>query len=337
MERREFVKLSVAVALASRFNLPLAGEERNRIPYRVLGRTGEKVSVIGLGGFHIGKLPDENESVRIIRSAVDRGINFLDNCWDYNRGVSEVRMGKALRDGYRQRVFLMTKIDGRDQKTAAQQIDESLRRLQTDRLDLLQFHEVIRMSDPERIFASNGAVHAAVAAQNAGKVRFIGFTGHKSPDIHLHMIETAAKHDFQFDTVQMPLNVMDAHFNSFAAKVVPVAVQHKIAILGMKPFGDHYIIDSKTATPIECLHYPMNLPASVVITGIDSIPVLDQALTAAATFKPMTEAEVTARLNKTAPAARDGRYELYKTSHHFDGTYKNPQWLGPGLSGEAPA
>jgi predicted aldo/keto reductase-like oxidoreductase len=294
----------------------------------VLGRTSEKVSAIGLGGYHIGYQSDENESIRIIRSALDRGINFLDNCWDYNGGTSEIRMGKALRDGYRQRAFLMTKIDGRDQQTAARQIEESLRRLQTDHIDLLQFHEIIRMNDPDRVFAAGGAIHSALAAQKAGKIRFIGFTGHKSPDIHLRMLETADKNHFRFDTVQMPLNVMDAHFNSFAAKVIPAAVERKIAILGMKPMGGRYVLNSKTATPVECLHYTMNLPTSVVITGIDSMAILEQALKAASSFQPLSEPQVAAILKKTALAARDGQYEPYKTSHYFDGTYHNPEWLG---------
>jgi predicted aldo/keto reductase-like oxidoreductase len=222
----------------------------------------------------------------------------------------------------------MTKIDGRNKATASSQLEESLRRLQTDRIDLLQFHEVIRDTDPDRIFAAGGALEAVLAAKKAGKVRFLGFTGHKSPDIHLKMLATAAQHHFSFDTVQLPLNVMDAHFDSFEKKVVPVLVKNGIGILGMKPMGDHFILDTKTATPAECLHYAMNLPTSVVITGCDSPRILDQALQAARSFKPMTESEVSALLAKTAEAARAGKYELYKTSHHFDGTVANPQWLG---------
>src|SRR6202521_5963136 len=195
------------------------------LQYRVLGGTGEKVSAIGIGGWHLG-LPhiDEQLSRRIVRTAIDRGINFLDNCWDYNEGQSEIRMGKALRDGYRQRVFLMTKIDGRDKKSA-QQIEESLRRLETDRIDLLQFHEIIRMDDADRVFATGGAMEAVLEAKKAGKIRYIGFTGHKSPDIHLKMLNTAASHQFHFDTVQMPLNVMDAHYDSFEKRVLPVLVK----------------------------------------------------------------------------------------------------------------
>ena len=296
----------------------------------MLGRTGERVSLVGLGGFHLGKPELQvSESIRIIRKAIDDGITFLDNCWDYNEGQSEIRMGKALRDGYRQRVFLMTKIDGRDKTSAARQIDESLRRLGTDHIDLLQFHEIIRVDDPDRIFAADGALVAALEARRAGKIRYIGFTGHKSPDIHLKMLETAARHRVRFDTVQLPLNVMDAHYDSFEKKVLPVLVTNEIGVLGMKPMGDHFILESKTVTPVECLHYAMNLPISVVITGCDSMPTLDQALHAARTFRPLGPHEVHALLLKTAQAARHGEYERYKTTHEFDGTFHNPQWLGP--------
>jgi predicted aldo/keto reductase-like oxidoreductase len=271
---------------------------------------------------------DPQESIRIIRTGLDEGVNFLDNCWDYNGGESEIRMGNALRDGYRQRAFLMSKIDGRNKTTAASQINESLRRLQTDRIDLLQFHEVIRDNDPDRIFADGGAMVAVLEAKKAGKIRFIGFTGHKSPDIHLKMLATASKHHFTFDAVQMPLNVMDAHFNSFEKNVLPVLLKDDIAVLGMKPMGDHVILESKTATVIECLRYAMNLPISVVITGCDSLPILQQALEVARNFQPMDSSQVAALLAKTAKAAEAGQFELYKTSQRFDGTVANPQWLG---------
>ncbi|HXN40623.1 MAG TPA: aldo/keto reductase [Myxococcaceae bacterium] len=324
--------LGVAAGAAILTGLPRyahAAEAKGEVPRRMLGSTGEKVSAIGLGGYHLGKkdLP-EAESIRIIRTAIDNGIDFLDNCWDYNGGESEVRMGKGLQNNYRQRAFLMTKIDGRDKKTAAQQIEDSLRRLKTDRIDLLQFHEIIRTNDPDRIFAAGGAMEAALEARQAGKIRYIGFTGHKSPAMHLHMLETAAKNQFRFEAVQMPLNVMDAHYDSFEEKVLPVLVKSNIGVLGMKPMGDHFILETKTATPIQCLHYSMSLPTSVVITGCDSMKILEQALTAARTFRPMEPSEIKAILAKTAPAAKQGRYELYKTSHHFDGTYQNPQWLG---------
>jgi predicted aldo/keto reductase-like oxidoreductase len=328
--RRKFLEIAAAtVAVANIGQRVWAAETRSGIPYRTLGHTGEKVSMVGIGGYHLAK-PGlaADEGIRIIRKALDEGINFLDNCWDYNGGESEIRMGNALRDGYRKKAFLMTKIDGRDKATAAKQITESLQRLQTDRIDLLQFHEVIRDSDPDRIFATGGALEAVLQAQKAGKVRYIGFTGHKSPDVHLKMLHTADAHQFTFDAVQMPLNVMDAHFNSFEAKVLPILVKQNIGVLGMKPMGDPFILHSKTATAIECLKYCMNLPTSVVITGCDSIPILQQALDAARDFRPLSKTEVSAMLAKTAQAAQSGQYELYKTSHHFDGTYQNPQWLG---------
>jgi len=331
--RREFLgKVAVGIAGASAPLLEsvphLLAETREGIPYRKLGRSGEKVSAIGLGGYHIGIQPQESESIRIIRTAIDRGINFMDNCWDYNGGESEIRMGKALRDGYRKKVFLMTKIDGQVKNVAARQIDESLRRLETDVIDLVQFHEVIREGDPDRIFGADGSFEAAMAAKKAGKLRYIGFTGHKDPDIHLKMLRTGFAHGFTFDTAQMPLNVMDAHYHSFAKKVVPVLVEHGIGVLGMKPLASGILLESKTVGAIECLHYAMNLPTSVVINGCDSMERLEQALTAARTFKPLSHAQLTALLGKTAAAGATGRYEPFKNTHQFDGTVQNPEWLG---------
>jgi predicted aldo/keto reductase-like oxidoreductase len=329
ISRREFLGFAAASIWFANAGQQSPGSGfRNGVPYRTLGRSGEKVSLVGLGGYHLGKQADPQESIRIIRAGLDEGVNFLDNCWDYNGGESEIRMGNALRDGYRQKAFLMSKIDGRTTAAAASQVNESLRRLQTDRIDLLQFHEVIRDTDPDRIFAEGGAMEAVLESQKAGKIRFIGFTGHKSPDIHLKMLATASKHGFAFDAVQMPLNVMDAHFDSFEKKVLPVLLKNDIGVLGMKPMGDHFILDSKTATPVECLHYAMNLPTSVVITGCDSLPILQQALQAARSFQPMNSSQLAALLAKTAKAAEAGQFELYKTSHRFDGTYANPQWLG---------
>jgi predicted aldo/keto reductase-like oxidoreductase len=329
LTRRRFLELASAAGfVAGVTHNSWGAETREGVPYRTLGRSGEKVSIIGLGGYHVGSQSSEQESIRIIRTALDNGINFLDNCWDYNDGASEVRMGKALRDGYRGKAFLMSKIDGQTRKAAAAQIDESLRRLQSDHVDLMQFHEVIRETDPERIFGAGGSMEAMLEAKKAGKVRYIGFTGHKSPEIHLKMLNTAFAHDFTFDAVQMPLNVMDAHYDSFGEKVLPILVEHGIGVLGMKPMGDAIILKSKTVTPIECLHFAMNLPTSVVITGCDSLPILEQALKAARTFRPMSKGEVSAILAKTDQAARKGQYEEYKTTHNFDGTFHNPQWLG---------
>jgi len=328
--RREFLETAAVIVATANWGQTVWGaESKGDIPYRTLGRTGEKVSLVGIGGYHLGRpYVDPQEATQIVHKALDEGINFLDNCWDYNGGESELRVGRALSGGYRNKAFLMTKIDGRDKATAMNQINESLKRLQTDHIDLLQFHEVIRDTDPGRIFAAGGALEAVQEAKKAGKIRYIGFTGHKSPDIHLLMLSTAAAHGFTFDTVQMPLNVMDHHFDSFEAKVLPVLNQQNIGALAMKPMGDHFILQSKTVSAIECLHYSMNLPVSVVITGCDSLKILDQALSAARSFKPMSRGQLSALLAKTANAAKSGEYELYKTSHHFDGTYQNPQWLG---------
>jgi aryl-alcohol dehydrogenase-like predicted oxidoreductase len=295
--------------------------------YRPLGSTGVKVSALGLGGYHIGNPADESEGIKLIRSAVDRGVTFMDNSCDYHNGDSEVRMGKALRDGYRDKVFLMTKIDGRSKAGAEKQMNESLARLQTDHLDLLQFHEIIRMDDAERIFAPGGAIEAALAAQKAGKIRFIGFTGHKDPSIHLHMLDVAAKHDFHFDAVQMPLNVMDAHFRSFEKQVLPVLVREKIGVLGMKCMGFGDILRSGAVTPAECLRYALNLPTSVVITGMERMEYLDQAIATTTSFQPMSEAEVAALLAKTVEFAKDGTYEMFKTTSRFDATASQPDLL----------
>jgi aryl-alcohol dehydrogenase-like predicted oxidoreductase len=297
--------------------------------YRILGSTGERVSAIGLGGGHVGlKHVDEQLAIRIVRSAIDRGITFMDNSWDYNDGASEIRMGKALRDGYRNRVFLMTKIDGRSKREAARQLEESLRRLQTDRIDLVQHHEVLRYEDPHRIFDEEGANAALIEARQAGKLRYIGFTGHKDPRIHLYMLEVANEHGFTFDTAQMPLNVMDAHYRSFEKLVLPELVRQNIGVLGMKSIGNGIILKSHTVTATECLHYALNLPTSVVITGCDSLEILEQALEAARTFRPMSEAQVKALLAKTAEAASRGEFELFKTTSIFDSTATNPSWLG---------
>ncbi|MCI4371621.1 MAG: aldo/keto reductase [Thermoplasmata archaeon] len=318
-----------AVSTASGSPIPLPAERARGIPTRILGRSGERVPAIGLGGFHIGK-PDlpEAESIRIIRTAIDAGVTFLDNSWDYNGGQSEIRMGKALQDGYRERAFLMTKIDGQTRVAAARQIEESRRRLRTDVIDLLQLHEIIRIEDPDRIFADGGAIEAVLEARDAGTIRYIGFTGHKSPAIHLRMLETAAGHGFRFDTVQMPLNIMDAHFDSFEKQVLPVLVKEGIGVLGMKPLGDRQVPSSPTVDAVEALHYAMNLPTSVVITGCDSMGILVQALRAARTFRPMTARAVAALLAKTASVAAAGEFERYKTTHDFDSTVLHPEWLG---------
>ncbi len=307
--------------------VPEASMLKSGIPYRTLGHTGEKVSVLGLGGFHIGIQNDEIDSIRIIRTAIDSGINFMDNCWDYNDGTSEIRMGKALRDGYRSKVFLMTKIDGQTKKAAAKQLNESLRRLQTDTIDLLQFHEVIRISDPDRILGSDGAMEAALEAKKVGKIRYIGFTGHKSPDMHLKMLKMALDNGFVFDAVQMPLNIMDAHNISFEKKVLPVLLENNIGVLGMKPLCGGRILNTGTVSAVECLHYAMSLPTSVVITGCDSLPVLQQALEAARSFSPLSDEQRSDLASRTAKAVGVDDYEPYKTGA-YGATFQNPHLLG---------
>jgi aryl-alcohol dehydrogenase-like predicted oxidoreductase len=349
MKRREFLETAAMWSLASfvpvtnliskftqengtMIQIPLIsspGARSGDMLYRTLGRTGERISAIGMGGFHIAQHGlSEDESIKLVRAAIDRGITFMDNSWDYNEGQSEIRMGKALKDGYRQKVFLMTKIDGRTKKVAKEQIETSLQRLQTDHIDLVQHHEVIRFDDPDRIFAEGGAMEAVLDAKKAGNIRYIGFTGHKDPHIHLYMLKVAVDHSFHFDAAQMPLNVMDAHFRSFAQLVVPELVRQGIGVLGMKSMGDGVILKSKTVSPMECLHYALSLPTSVVITGIDKPEILDQAIEAARTFTPMNQDQVAQLLAKTREVAMAGKYELFKTSSHFDSTAKHPDWLG---------
>jgi aryl-alcohol dehydrogenase-like predicted oxidoreductase len=296
------------------------------MPTRRLGTTGIEVSAIGIGGFHLG-IPSEDQAIRIVREAIDHGVTFLDNCWDYNDGESERRMGVALQGGYRDRALLMTKLDGRTADAATKQLDQSLGRLRTDRIDLVQIHEVIHPTDPARVFSRGGAIEALVRAREAGKLRFIGFTGHKSATIHRAMLDEARRHGFRFDTVQMPLNVMDAHYESFEKNVLPILQREGIGVLGMKPMGAGVLLESGVVSPVECLRYAMSLPTSVVITGCDSLGVLRQALHTAFTFEPLREDERQALLARTSVAAAAGAYEQYKTSQRFDGTAKNPQWL----------
>ena len=310
------------------------GTMRGEMLYRPLGATGVEVSAIGMGGSHLGQATvDEDTALRLIHEALDRGINFLDNSWDYNEGRSEERVGKALAQaGYRQKAFVMTKIDGRTKEIAANQIDDSLKRLKVDHIDLLQHHEVIRYDDPDRIFNEGGSMEAVVAAKQAGKIRFIGFTGHKDPHIHLYMMEVAQKHGFHFDTVQMPINIMDAHFRSFSQIVVPQAVKQQIGVLGMKCFGSGVILKSGVVEPMDCLHYSLNLPISVLITGINTTEVLNQAFAAVKSFQPLDETRVAALISKTQDAAINGKYELFKTTAHFDTTARHPDWLGSDSS-----
>ena len=343
MERREFLSVFGAIPLLAgavhagapvekpepllRFD-PAGEVVRDGMRYRKLGKTGEDVSCIGLGGFHIGLPKDEDESIKIMRTAIDAGINFMDNCWDYHDGLSELRMGKALKDGYRKKVFLMTKIDGRTKVAAAKQIDHSLLRMRTEVIDLVQHHEMLRMEDADRVFGEGGAQEAVEAARKAGKIRYVGFTGHKDPIVHLRTLAVAKEHGFRFDTVQLPLNVLDAHFRSFARAVLPELVRDQVGVLGMKPLASGAILESKCATAVECLNYALTLPTSVVITGIETMERLTQALKIAKDFKPMPVEEVDALLARTAKAAAKGAYEKFKTGVQFDGTATHPEWLG---------
>jgi uncharacterized protein len=344
MERRSFLKRAAA-AVAGLTVRDLGAQARldgaaahiplpavttvNGIGRRKLGRADVEVSIIGIGGYHMGlKSVSEADGIRVVRRALDEGINFLDNCWDYNDGVSEERMGKALQDGYRQKAFLMTKIDGRTGASARQQLEQSLVRLKTDHIDLLQIHEVIRMGDPEQAFEAGKVVEVLKQARQEGKIRFIGFTGHKSPEIHLHMIETADKQGFTFDTVQMPVNALDQHFDSFQQKVIPAAQKRGMAVLGMKPLANGAIPKTNTVSAAEALHYAMSVPVTVTINGCQSMADLEQALGVARNFKPMDEQQKIAVLQKTAPVAMAGKFELYKSSQIYDGTALNPKWLG---------
>ena len=307
---------------------PLVGSV-NGIGRRKLGKSDAEVSIIGVGGYHLGlSHVTEQDAILIIRKALDEGINFLDNCWDYNAGVSEERMGKALQDGYRKKAFLMTKIDGRTGPEARKQIEQSLQRLKTDHVDLLQIHEVIRLTDPEQAFQPGNVIDVLQQARKDGKIRHIGFTGHKSPEMHMHMIETAVQHGFQFDTVQMPVNALDHHYDSFGQKVIPLAQKHGIAVLGMKPLSNGAIVKTNTISAAEALHYAMSVPVTITITGCESMANLDQALSVARNFKPMSDQQKLAVLQKTAPVSGAGKFEDYKSSHMYDGTFHNPQWLG---------
>jgi aryl-alcohol dehydrogenase-like predicted oxidoreductase len=331
MTRRDFLRLAVAATVAPAACGGGGGGAAAGSPVtrRKLGRTGEAVSLVGLGGWHMARPGlSEDDSVAIVRAAIDGGVTFLDNCWDYNGGESERRMGLALRGGYRERAFLMTKIDGRTREAAARQIDDSLRRLGTDRIDLMQLHEVIHGDDPDRAFREGGAVAALDDARRAGKIRFVGFTGHKSPAIHLAMLDAADAHGFRFDTVQMPLNVLDAHYDSFEHQVLPRLLGAEIGVIGMKPMADARIVDEGIASADEALRYAMSLPTSVVVTGCDSLERVAQAVRLASGFTPLSEQAVGALLARTAPRAEGGASELYKTTTQYDGTTQNPEWLG---------
>jgi aryl-alcohol dehydrogenase-like predicted oxidoreductase len=289
----------------------------NEIPLRPLGATGEMVSALGLGGHHIGQMKNQRDAIRLIHAAIDAGITFMDNAWEYHDGRSEVVMGKAIRDR-RDRVFLMTKVctHGRGKREAMRQLEQSLKRLHTDHLDLWQVHECVYDNDPDMHFARGGVIEALDQAKRQGKVRFVGFTGHKHPDIHLAML----KHDYIFDTCQLPLNCFDATFRSFEEQVLPVLVRRGIAAIGMKSLsGDGRQVKEKVVTAEEALRYAMSLPVATTVSGIDSMKVLRQNLRVAQGFRPMSKPRMDALRKRVRKEADDGRYELYKTTATHDG------------------
>jgi uncharacterized protein len=341
--RRNFVKGTAAVtaALVTTTKLTTANaasaaksegsmtptESPESVPHRPLGKTGATVSILGVGGYHLGSTKDQTEANELVSRVLDAGINFFDNAWDYHDGLSEERLGTALK-GRREQAFIMTKVctHGRTKEVAMKQLEESLRRLQTDHLDLWQIHEVIYYNDPHLIFAPNGVAEALVAAKQQGKVRFVGFTGHKSPNIHLEMLS----HDFAFDTVQMPLNCLDGTFRSFEQSVLPEANRRGIGVLGMKSMGGSgELISNGVATPEEALRYAMSLPVATTISGMDSLEVLEQNLAIASGFQPMSAQEMQKLRDRVSAMAADGRYELFKTSVKYDGKIGREQHLYP--------
>jgi uncharacterized protein len=330
LTRRNFVKGASALAASAMIAGPAAAsvhkgphtgqaaENRGEaVPKRPLGKTGAQVSVLGVGGYHLGSTKDQQEATELVARALGAGINFFDNCWDYHDGESEKRMGTALK-GKRDQAFLMTKVctHGRGKEVAMEQLEQSLRRLQTDHLDLWQIHEVIYFNDPDLIFASGGAAEALLAAKQQGKVRFVGFTGHKDPAIHLRMLG----HDFPFDTVQMPLNCFDASFRSFETQVLPEAKRRGIGALGMKSLGGSgEMVRHGAITAEESLRYAMSVGAATTISGMDSLEVLEQNLAVARGFKPLEDREMQGLRERVGVYAADGRYELFKTSKKYDG------------------
>jgi uncharacterized protein len=336
IERRTFIQAGLASAgtvLANtilRDQIATAAQPPQRtnngadqIPRRPLGKTGAQVSIIGLGGYHLGTVQTQELAVRLVQEAVDAGITFFDNAWEYNDHRSEEWMGIGLQ-GRRDKVFLMSKVctHGRDKNVAMQQLEESLKRLGTDHLDLWQIHEVIYENDPDLHFANGGVVEALDEAKKQGKVRFVGFTGHKSPAIHLKMLA----HDYPFDTVQMPLNCFDATYRSFEQQVLPELQRRGIAALGMKSLGgDGQPILYGVVRAEEALHYAMSLPVATTICGIDSLDVLRQNVEIARAFQPMPAQEMQALRQRCRPHSGDGHLELFKTTKKYDGSVGREQ------------
>lgn len=304
---------------------PAPGE----VPLRPFGSTGEYVSALGLGGYHVGSISSEREAIRLVRAAIDAGITFLDNAWDYHEGRSETIVGKALAKGYRDRVFLMTKVctHGRDARVAMRQLEQSLRRLQADHLDLWQVHEVAYENDPENHFAPGGVIEALDRAKEQGKVRFTGFTGHKDPSLHLRMLS----YGYAFDAVQLPLNPFDAHFRSFEQRVLPELERRGIAAIGMKSMGgDGSPVKKRALTAQQALRYAMSLGVATTVSGIDSEKVLRQNLRVARGFAPLGPEELAEIRAGVADKARDGRFELYKTTAKHEGMEGRRQHGFPG-------
>jgi predicted aldo/keto reductase-like oxidoreductase len=324
LSRRSFLKGAGAILplapQADLFRTKDPVERRNGIPYRAFGNTGDRVSILGVGGFHIA-VPEEAEGISIVRTALDEGVNFLDNAWEYNGGESERRMGKALRDGYRSKAFLMTKGCARDARGAMAQLEESLTRLETDVIDLWQFHECNYDDDPDLLFAKDGAIHAAVKAKEQGKIRFIGFTGHKSPHIHLKMLSQG----FDWDALQMPLNLCDAHYRSFTREILPVALERGIGVIGMKTQGGGLIPQKTGVTPHQCLRYAMSLNVPVCLSGMRSLDEARQNVAFTKTFTPLPEAERMALLEKVAPLSGAGVLERFKSTQRYDSGYHQKQ------------
>ena len=286
------------------------------IPLRPFGKTGIKVSILGLGGHHIGRIKDAQESVRFIRKAIDLGVTFMDNAWEYHNGRSEELMGQALADGYREKVFLMTKHHGRqDKRVAMRHLEDSLRRLKVDVIDLWQIHEVVYEKDPEMIFAKGGAIEACDEAKKAGKVRFVGFTGHKDPRIHLEML----RHDYPWDAVQMPVNALDPHYRSFIKLVLPVLTQRKIAPIAMKTMAGGHLLRTATIEPVDALHFAWSQPVATIVSGMENEKFLEANVQAARDFKPLGGDRLQALLDKTREAGKDGKHEPFKTTRNYDG------------------
>jgi uncharacterized protein len=313
--RREFIQATVGGAAAATLlsSLSFAADTPGGIPTRPFGKTGVRVSILGVGGWHIGIQKEKAESIRLIQTAMDAGVNFLDNSIDYNEGQSEIRMGEAIQ-GRRDKVFLMTKHNFRDKKSALRDLEISLKRMQTDYLDLWQFHSIERPEDPDWIFEKNGAIEAAVQAKKQGKIRFIGFTGHKNPEYHLAMLGKP----FEWDALQMPLNVLDPHFRSFERLVLPEAVKRQLGIVGMKPMAFQNAPKSGLVTSTECLQYAMSLPVSVTITGCETMERMETALAAARNFKPLGALAMQALRDRMRSLVKNGESEPYKITTDFD-------------------